>query len=135
LPWRRREPVEPRALLLKYAKDEDFYVAWSESCEEPAWYGTRAEAAKFGYTEERIARADENGTSSMPLLADGSPWKGGPFYAWDDDGMIVLQRGFLRRETLRAFTILYLGGEQTAAFDLLEPFEESAPGGRPINAR
>lgn len=119
-------PPEPRALLLKQSRDEDFYIAWSESCEEPEWYGTRAEAAEVGFTEDRIARADENGTSSMPMIDHERmiPWDSKPFYHWDDSGPIALQRGFLPRRFLRAFAVLYLAGEQAAAFDLLEPFED-----------
>ncbi len=110
--------TEPRALLIKCRKDEDFYVAWSDIVEAPAWWGTRAQAAEHGYTGERIARADENGTSSLP-----------GFYDWSDTGMVAEQRGFLPRRYLRAYTLLYAAGEMQAAFDLLEPFDD---GGREV---
>lgn len=68
----------PRALLVKCRKDEDFYVAWSEGTEAPVWYGAAAEARKEGYTQERIDRADETGTSSVP-----------GFYSWDHDILLA----------------------------------------------
>lgn len=105
-----RKTEAPRALLVKCRRDEDFYVAWSEIVEAPAWYGTRAEAIEIGYAEERIARADEFGTSSINR-----------FYAWNDRGMIAEQRGFLPRRYLRAYALLYAADEMQAAFDLLEP--------------
>jgi hypothetical protein len=118
---------EPRALLLKCFRDEDFYVAWSESGEEPEWYGTRAQAAEYGFADERIARADLNGTSSQPMIDHENmiPWAGGPFYRWDDPvGPIARQRGHVPRRYLRAFAVLYLDAKEEAAFDLLEPFED-----------
>lgn len=104
--------TEPRALLVKCRKVEDFYVAWSEETEAPVWYGTAAEARKEGYTEERIARADRTGTSSIP-----------GFYAWDHDCLIAEQRGYLPRRFLRAYTLLYDFSYDQAAYDLLEPFD------------
>jgi hypothetical protein len=104
---------EPRALLIKCRPEDDFYVAWSDNTESPHWYGTRAEAAAHGYTQDRIARADQNGTSSLP-----------GFYAWGDSGMVAEQRGFLPRRYLRAYVLLYDAGRMQAAFDLLEPFDD-----------
>lgn len=119
---------EPRALLIKCSKEDDFYVAWSENTESPHWHGTRAEAAEYGYTEERINRADKNGTSSWPMIDTERmiPWEGGPFYAWDDAGMIAEQRGFLPRRHLREYALRYAAGNEQGAFDLLEPFEDEA---------
>lgn len=104
---------EPRALLLKCRKDEDFYVAWSEEAQAPVWYGTAAEARKEGYTGERIDRADRTGTSSFP-----------GFYRWDARSLIAEQRGVLPRRFLRAYALLYDFDYMQAAFDLLEPFED-----------
>lgn len=130
-PWKRhKQPArEPRALLVKYSRGEDFYVAWSESGEAPIWCGTRAQAAAFGYTPERIERADTYGTSSAPMIdaACTIPWSGGRFYDWDANGMIAEQRGFLPRRLLRAYALLYLADELQAAFDLLEPIDASDP--------
>jgi len=106
---------EPRALLVKCRRDEDFYVAWSDIVEAPLWCGNRVEAAAYGYSEERIKRADEFGTSSLPR-----------WYAWCDKGMIAEQRGFLPRRYLRAYTLLYAAEEMQAAFDLLDPFPDLA---------
>lgn len=103
---------EPRALLIKCRPEEDFYVAWSDIVEAPVWYGTRAEAAERGYTGERVARADKNGTSSLA-----------GFYNWNSTGMVAEQRGFLPRRYLRAYVLLYDAGRMQAAFDLLEPFD------------
>ena len=103
---------EPRAYLVKCRREDGFYVAWSDIVEAPLWCGNRAQAAEYGYTEERIARADEFGTSSMRR-----------WYAWDDNGMIAEQRGFLPRRYLRAYALLYAHDELQGAFDLLEPFE------------
>lgn len=103
---------EPRAYLVKCRREDDFYVAWWDVVEAPLWCGNRAQAAEYGYTEERIARADEFGTSSMHR-----------WYAWDDNGMIAEQRGFLPRRYLRAYALLYAHDELQAAFDLLVPFE------------
>lgn len=104
---------EPRALLIKCRREEDFYIGWSEIVEAPTWYGTAAEARKKGYTQDRIDRADKHGTSSLP-----------GFYDWNDSGMIAEQRGFLPRRYLRAYVLLYDANQLQAAFDLLEPFED-----------
>ena len=104
---------EPRALLIKCRKEEDFYIGWSEIVEAPTFYGTATQARKKGYTQERIDRADQTGTSSLP-----------GFYRWDSTGLIAEQRGFLPRRYLRAYVLLYDANLMQAAFDLLEPFEE-----------
>lgn len=127
-PLRAAVVEEPRALLIKQSPDEDFYIAWSESLEAPLWAGTREQAAAYGYTVERIERADRTGTSSQPFLdlECTRPWK--PFYAWDDaQGPIAEQRGFLPRRYMRAYALLYLAGHVQAAFDLLEPLGDGEP--------
>lgn len=114
--------AEPRAYLIKCRRDEDFYVTWSDIVEAPTWCGSRKEAAEFGYSEARIQRADEFGTSSTPCLdAEGTrPWHR-KFHGWDSDGMIFQQRGLLPRRYLRPFTLLFEADELQAAYDLLEP--------------
>lgn len=103
---------EPRWLLVKCSPDEDFYVAWSDVVEAPIWCGTRTEASEFGYTEERLNRADDRGTTSL----EG-------FYRWDSNGMIAEQRGWLPRRNLLDYALRYTRNDEQAAFDLLEPFE------------
>jgi hypothetical protein len=101
-----------RCLIVKAAPDRDLYVGWSNICEMPAGAWTRGEALAYGFPRSRLDRADETGTSS--LIRDG---------AWDDHGFVAEQRGWLRRDRLGDYALLWLDDRQDEAFDLLEPFE------------
>jgi hypothetical protein len=101
-----------RCLIVKAAPDRDLYVGWSNICDMPAGAWTREEALAYGFPRSRLDRADTTGTSS--LINDG---------AWDDPGFIAEQRGWLRRERLGDYALLYCEGSHGAAFDLLEPLD------------
>lgn len=102
-----------RCLLVKAARDRDLYVGWSNICEMPAGMWTREEALAYGFPRSRLDRADANGSSDLSC-GDGH---------WDDKGFIAEQRGWLRRDRVGDYAQRYLAGDQSAAFDLLEPFE------------
>jgi hypothetical protein len=102
-----------RCLIVKAARDRDLYVGWSNITEGPTGVWTRAEALAYGFPRSRLDRADANGSSDLSR-GDGH---------WDDDGFIAEQRGWLRRDRLADYAQLYLSGNESAAFDLLEPFE------------
>lgn len=103
-----------RCLLVKAAKDRDLYVGWSGIAEGPTGEWTRAEALAYGFPRSRLDRADVNGSSALGDYRPG---------LWDDDGFIAEQRGWLRRDRLGDYAQRYLAGDQSAAFDLLEPFD------------
>lgn len=102
-----------RCLIVKAARDRDLFVGWSNIAEGPTGLWTRAEALAYGFPRSRLDRADANGSSDLSC-GDGH---------WDDTGFIAEQRGWLRRERLADYAQLYLSGNESAAFDLLEPFE------------
>lgn len=101
-----------RCLLVKPARDRDLYVGWSNTCEMPAGAWTRDEALAYGFPPSRLDRADKQGTSSQ--IGDGG---------WDDSGFVAEQRGWLRRDRLGDYALLWLDGKEDSAFDLLEPFD------------
>lgn len=101
-----------RCLIVKAAPERDLYVGWSNICDMPAGAWTREEALAYGFPRSRLDRADQTGTSS--LINDG---------AWDDPGFIAEQRGWLRRDRLGDYALLWLDGAHQAAFDLLEPLD------------
>lgn len=114
-------------IVFKVTRDEDRYVEWSTIVEAPTFTGTRAEMMAhlspgeliYGHQpEDRLRRADETGTSA----AGGFSF----FGAWDDSGLVVEQRGVLRRERLGEFLDLFMPGDYVdpAAYALLEPFED-----------
>lgn len=112
--YRRRPPKqEPRGVLYKQSPDEDLYIGWSTMAEGPKIVGTRQDMLDYGYSPERIGRADKTGTSSM--IGDGT---------WDDDSYIAEQRGILRRKHLALYSQRLLRGEYENAWDLLEPFDD-----------
>jgi len=103
-----------RCLIVKAAKEWDLYVGWSGVAEGPTGAWTREEALAYGFPRSRLDRADVNGSSALGDYRPG---------LWDDDGFIAEQRGWLRRDRLGDYAQRYLAGDQSAAFDLLEPFE------------
>ncbi len=83
------------SVVIKPARDRDEYVVWSTVTESPHGFGDRAQAADLlrwgvrGDPEEPepvLARVDTVGTS------DFTGWG-----AWDDDGFIFKQVGWLPR--------------------------------------
>jgi hypothetical protein len=77
-------------------------------------YNDREAAAKEA--DERLARADEHGTSAFDY---------NEAYGWDDNGILIYQqKGFLRRHQLKEFCRSYDFGDDLFDFSLLEPFED-----------
>lgn len=118
------------AYVIKCNPDEDLYVYWSEITESPYCWGDRETIKEYLIrnshyymdddvlkdVEERIARADENGTSAFAYKEA---------YGWEDDGILIfMQKGFLRRHQLKDF--IYSYNFETGDFDesMLEPFED-----------
>lgn len=119
--------------IIKVTPDRDLYMEWSSVVEAPTFIGTRAELAaylaepKVHYRqttidhpeaiEERLARADETGSSGYR-----------PFgCTWDDaSGEIYQQRGHLRRDRFAEFCDRILAAQDFDLdfSDLLEPFED-----------
>lgn len=118
-------------IVIKPERDQDFYVGWSTIVEAPAWFGSRTEAAGYiaedhrqhgGPTappEERLARADEYGSSIKPEANFGYGY-------WDHDGFIYEQRGVLPRKHLIEACRLLAAENEPGVWDLLEPFEDEA---------
>lgn len=103
-----------RCLIVKTAPDKDMYVGWSNICEMPAGVWSRQTALEYGFPASRLDRADTTGSSSH--IGDG---------AWDDNGFVAEQRGWLRRDRLGDYAVEYLHGDRQAAYALLEPFDDS----------
>lgn len=108
------------SFVVKLNPAEDRYVYWSTVTDSPHFWGSRVEMAEWlavfapsDDDEARLLRADTFGTSSH--IGDT---------AWDDDVLIVEQRGILRRSDLGAFLDSF--DATTGGFDwtLLEPFED-----------
>jgi hypothetical protein len=112
--------------IIKLDANEDFYVLWSSVVDAPVAFGTREEIAEIliadavlkatAETQERFARVDEHGTSSMI----GRP----PEYSYDDGGMIYQQQGWLKRSDLKELCIRLGNDENADVSDLLAPFED-----------
>lgn len=52
--------------VVKPVRDDDFYVIWSTIVDAPTAFGDRAEVAEMrDVTEDRLQRADANGTSAF----------------------------------------------------------------------
>jgi hypothetical protein len=109
-----------RCLIIKPDRNKDMYVGWSNVCERPAGVWSRETALEYGFPPSRLDRADQTGTSSH--VGDG---------AWDDNGFVAEQRGWLKREFVGDYAVEYLHGDREAAYALLEPFEDNAPEGAP----
>jgi hypothetical protein len=111
-------------IVVKPERDVDFYVGWSSIVEAPVWWGPAAEVIEYmrddarrgpsDPVEQRLARADETGTSAHDRRDGG----------WDDEGFIYEQRGFMRREHLTEMCRLLEAKNEPAVWDLLEPFED-----------
>lgn len=103
-----------RCIIVKAAPDRDLYIGWSNVVEAPTGMWTRAEALAYGFPRSRLDRADRTGTSSMV------PGSG----QWDDIGFVAEQRGWLRRDRIADYAQALFAGDENAAWDLLEPFED-----------
>lgn len=112
-------------VIIKAAKDRDLYMEWSSVAEGPiAIYTSRQaliEHLKKDHTEEeiaeRLARTDEHGTSALPF------GQGYRFAGWNDESIIVEQRGMLPRSRFTEFMEANILGN--TGYDLLEPFEDA----------
>lgn len=111
--------------IIKPDSDEDFYVLWSDIVESPTAFGPRAyleQLRQYGHdpAPERFDRADQLGSSAVwPSWDD-------PIYGYTDtEGMIYMQKGWLRRNRLRAACERLSKDENDSLVDLLDPFEES----------
>jgi hypothetical protein len=121
--------------VMKVDKDRDFYIEWSTVVDNWTFVGDRAEMLEYlemaeprGYTadpghrpEDRLQRADENGTSA--LFPSRPPFEG----AWDDRVLMVEQRGLLAREDLARYLDAWDADGEAAAYVLLRPFDDDEP--------
>lgn len=120
--------------VYKASPDLDLYAEWSSIVEAPTFIGTRAEMLEHltqnqdrrgdDTPEVRLARADETGSSSLrdPMSSYAGPLSG----AWDDDGEIVEQLGWLPRGRFADFFVAYAADPDTA-YKLLDPFADREP--------
>jgi hypothetical protein len=112
--------------VVKVTPDQDRYVYWSTVTDSPHFWGGRAEMMdmlvhdsreKPEYAlpeaEKRLGRADATGTSAH----HGD-------MRWDDDVLIVEQRGILRRGHLGAFLDTFNQADESFDWSMLEPFED-----------
>lgn len=100
-------------VIVKASREEDLYVHWSTIAEGPLWVGTRAQAAKYGYDEDRLARAEATGTSAQHEWAEGG---------WDDDPCFIAeQAGLVPRALVGAYAQAVLGGRKQEARAMLVP--------------
>jgi hypothetical protein len=105
--------------LIKPDRNDDFYVEWSSIVESPMAWGTREEMlAELDVDgEERLARADEYGTSAL--------WGNPRAYGFDDDGVLIYQqRGVLRHDQLKQLCTRLGENEEADISDLLAPFDD-----------
>lgn len=106
------------SFILKTAPDENLYVEWSTIVDAPISWGSREQMKSWGVGEDRLARADQYGTSMCdPALPFDQQW-----FGWSDDGMIYDQQGWLPRHRLGDL-VVRLSHEEDVS-DLLEPFED-----------
>lgn len=107
-------------MILRTRPDRDQYIVWSNIAGGPTYVGTRADLLglagcnEVDAVEQRIARADRNGSSSY--LRDG-------WYA--DHGLLYDDRGWILRSDLAAFADAIAAGDQVAADALITPDRES----------
>jgi hypothetical protein len=109
------DPFE-RSEVIKTARDEDLYVAWCHSVEEPRWIGSRAHALAAGCEEDRLRRADRTGSSYMPGALSAPT-------CWDRDGLIAEQRGHLARADLAAYVLACADDRLADAHQMLKPLD------------
>lgn len=128
-------------VIIKAAQDKDLYIEWSSIVEAPTFIGTRAEILPYlrssrdrpgNAPEARLQRADETGSSAK--RDPRAPAYRGPLDgAWDDNGLIYQQMGWLPRAKLAEFAEKLAADDEDGAVALLEPFEdddtETEPGG------
>lgn len=115
-------------IVIKPDRDTDFYVGWSSVTESPHWWGPRSEVTRYLLDDarrrggiddppgDRLQRADQHGTSAHDRRDGG----------WDDDGFIYEQRGVLPRRHLAEACRLLEVGDESAVWDLMQPFEDEA---------
>ena len=111
--------------VIKAAKDRDLYCVWSSIVEAPTYIGTREEMRRHlgPGGEERLSRADQFGTSALGWSSPGDTPVADLDGAWEDTGLIVDQRGVLRRDKMADFLEVY-PFEPDRAYALLEPFDD-----------
>lgn len=104
-----------RCLLVKAAEDRDLYVGWSRNCDAPTGVWSWETALSYGFPRSKVERASLYGTSSH--IGDG---------AWDDDGFVAEQRGWLQRELIGEYAVEYLHGDRETAYAMLQPLNTEA---------
>jgi hypothetical protein len=130
-------------IIMKESPETDFYVEWSSVVEAPTFAGTRAEMLAHlqsesdpwlrddapHHPEMRLARVDETGTSSMWVAHAGMRDKYAEEGAWDDNGEIYKQQGFVPRSRLFDLTRRVMADHDADVSDLLDPFDDAAADG------
>ena len=117
--------------VIKVDHDRDEYVYWSTVVEAPIYHGCRPEMLAMllqesdpwlredapHYPDNRMARADEFGTSCQDL------GEGLRFYSWDVESLIYQQMGTVKRADLWELC-QRLEQDPADLTDLLTPFED-----------
>lgn len=67
--------------IIKPKRDEDFYVTYSTVVDSPTAFGSREDYENDRTGEDRIARAEEHGTSAL--------WGNPPYLGWHEDTIMV----------------------------------------------
>jgi hypothetical protein len=124
--------------VYKEAPDVDYYVLWSSVVDAPTFTGTREEMlADLKSTEDpwlkddaphkaenRLARADETGTSSKWVETEGMLDQFPEDGSWADDTFIFQQEGVLTRANLFKLCHRLDADRNADVSDLLQPFED-----------
>lgn len=118
--------------VLKPSPDEDLYCIYSTVVDAVTHIGTREEIRAYllhqdgvnGKPDERLDRADRNGTSCL-IDSDGT----GAWYGWNDETIRIMEGpggpGELSRADLSAYCHALLEDEDgTRAAALVKPFAE-----------
>lgn len=125
--------------VYKEAPDVDYYVLWSSVVDAPTFTGNRAEMladlknAEDKWlrddaphkAENRLARADETGTSSLWVEHEGMRDQYPEDGSWEDDHYIYRQDGSLTRAGLFELCHRTDADEDADVSDLLTPFEDA----------
>lgn len=125
--------------IYKEAPDVDYYVVWSSVVDAPAFTGNREETLKHiaigvdewlredapHHPENRMARVDETGTSSMWIAHAGMRDRYPEDGAWDDDSHIYKQEGVLTRENLFKLCHRLDEDDNADVSDLLTPLDDA----------